>query len=195
MNGDQIASLAYLGLLLAAVGSWFFVSNRKNLGKTAQMAVVWALIFLGVIAAKGLWDDIRRTTLPMQAVTVEGKIEIPRAPDGHYYAVLELNDVPVEFMVDTGATQIVLTDSDAKLIGLDPDNLPFLGRAETANGTISTAFEDVGRVSLGHYVDENVRVSISRADMGISLLGMSYLQRFDNVHISNSRLVLSRSDI
>ena len=195
MNGDQIASLAYLGLLLAAVGSWFFVSNRKNLGKTAQMAVIWGLIFLGVIAAKGLWDDIRRTTLPMQAVTVDGQIELPRAPDGHYYAVLEMNNVPVEFVVDTGATQIVLTDTDAKRIGLDPDSLPFLGRAETANGTISTAFDDVNKVKLGPYIDENVRVSISRADMGISLLGMSYLQRFDNVHISNSRLVLSRSDI
>ena len=193
MNGDQIASLVYLGILLTAVAGWFIVSNRKNLGKTAQMAVVWGLIFLGVIAAKGLWDDIRRTTMPMQSISVSGQIEIPKAPDGHYYAILNLNGEAVEFVIDTGATQVVLTEVDAKRIGLDPDNLPFLGRASTANGVIEIAYDRVNSISFGPYVEENVGVSISRADMGISLLGMSYLQRFDNVQISSDRMILSRN--
>ena len=57
MTGDQLASLAYLAVLITAIGGWFIASNRKNLGKTTQMAVIWGPIFLGVIAAKGLWDD------------------------------------------------------------------------------------------------------------------------------------------
>lgn len=194
MTGDQLASLAYLAVLITAIGGWFIASNRKNLGKTTQMAVIWGLIFLGVIAAKGLWDDISRTTMPMQAISSDGQIELPRASDGHYYAILEMNGTPVEFVVDTGATQIVLTEADAKRIGLDPDSLPFYGRAETANGVINTAFDDVSSVSFGPYVDENVRVSISKADMGISLLGMSYLQRFDSLQISNGHMLLSRTD-
>ncbi len=194
MNTEQFASLLYLGILLAVIGSWFFVSNRKNLGKTARLAVIWGLIFIGVIAAKGLWDDIRRTTVPMQSVNIEGQIEITQAPDGHYYAVLKLNGVPVEFVVDTGATQIVLTTKDAKRIGLDPDSLSFLGRAETANGVVSTAFDKVDKMIFGPYSNDNVGVSISKADMGISLLGMSYLQRFDNLQISDGRLMLSRNE-
>jgi len=193
MNGDQIASLAYLGLLLVALGSWVFVNNRKSLGKTAQHAALWGLIFLGVIAAKGLWDDIRRTTMPMQSVSIDGHIELPQASDGHYYAVLDMNGVPVEFVVDTGATQIVLTDKDAKRVGIDTDSLPFLGRAETANGVIRTAFDEVEKVSFGPYTDEKVGVSISKAEMGTSLLGMSYLQRFDTIQISDGRLMLGRT--
>ncbi|MDG2340612.1 MAG: TIGR02281 family clan AA aspartic protease [Paracoccaceae bacterium] len=193
MTGDQIASLAYLGLLLVVIGGWFFMQNRKKAGKMTQMAVVWGLIFLGVIAAKGLWDDIRRTTMPMQSVNVGGQIELPRSGDGHFYAVIDLNGQPIEFVVDTGATQIVLSASDARKVGLDPDNLPFLGRAETANGVISIAYDTIDRMSFGPYVDENIGVSISKAEMGTSLLGMSYLGSFDVLQIIDNRMILSRN--
>ena len=88
MDADQIASFLYLAVLLVAIGGWFFVRNRNNLGQLAQMAALWGLIFLGVIAAKGLWDDIRRTTIPSQTAMSEGAMELPRAPDGHFYALL-----------------------------------------------------------------------------------------------------------
>lgn len=192
MNADQVASLVYLGLLLAVIGGWFWIQNRGNLGKTAQMALVWGLIFVGVIAAKGLWDDIRRTTMPLQTLNASGQLEIPRAGDGHFYAILELNGEPVEFVVDTGATDIVLSESDARRVGIDPDALPFLGRAVTANGVISIAFDTLDNVRFGPYHDVNVGVSISKAEMGISLLGMNYLDRFDIVQIADDRLILLR---
>lgn len=192
MNADQIASLLYLGLLLAAVGGWFFVRNRHQLGNLSQMAALWGLIFLGVIAAAGLWEDIRRTTLPSQSIAADGRIELPRAPDGHFYAILSLNDEAIRFMVDTGATQVVLTSADARRVGLDPEELVFLGRADTANGPIKTAFSRVENVSLGPYTDQNLGVSVTQADLGISLLGMSYLQRFSRVEISQDRMILSR---
>jgi aspartyl protease family protein len=192
MNADQIASLLYLGLLLAAVGGWFFVRNRHQLGNLTQMAALWGLIFLGVIAAAGLWEDIRRTTLPSQSIAADGRIELPRAPDGHFYAILSLNDASIRFMVDTGATQVVLTAADARRVGLDPEKLVFLGRADTANGPIKTAFARVNTVSLGPYTDQNLGVSVTQADLGVSLLGMSYLQRFNRVEISQDRMILSR---
>ena len=192
MTGDQIASLAYLGLLLAVIGGWFFAQNRKSIGKTLQMALLWGLIFLGVIAERGLWDDIRTTTMPFQATSQDGFIELPRASDGHFYAIINLNDVPVEFMVDTVATQIVLNYEDAKRVGLDPDTLPFLARAETANGIVKIAFDTVDNVSFGPYADENVRISVSKAEMGTSLLGMSYLGRFDLLQISGEKMTLGR---
>ena len=136
MSSDQIASLIYFSVLLVAIGGWVFVRNRASLGNLAQMAALWGLIFLGAIAAFGLWDDIRRSTLPRQAVVSENAIELPRAADGHFYAVMDLNGERVRFMVDTGATQLVLTQKDAERVGLDPDNLLYLGRSETANGVI-----------------------------------------------------------
>lgn len=185
--------LIYLVLLLAAVGSWLFVQNRQTLGKTVQQLAIWAFIFLGVIAGYGLWDDIRSTVLPQQsAMTSAGQIEVPRSPDGHYYLTLDVNTVPVSFLVDTGATDVVLNAQDARNVGIAPDTLAYLGRANTANGEVRTASVWLDSISLGSITDKNVRVWINQGELDQSLLGMSYLQRWSSIEIRNGSLVLTR---
>lgn len=114
MTDIDPGQLIYLLLLLVAVGGWFVTQGRGNLGKLSQQAMVWGLIFVGVIAAVGLWGDIRNSIAPRQSVIAEaGRIELPRAQDGHYYVQAEVNGVPVNFVVDTGASAVVLTLQDA----------------------------------------------------------------------------------
>ena len=67
-----------------------------------------------------------------------------------------------------------------------------VGRAETANGTVRTANARVDRVALGDITDRNVRVSVNGGEMDGSLLGMTYLSRFEKVEIEGRRLVLTR---
>jgi aspartyl protease family protein len=55
MNTDQIMQLTYLGLLAAAIGGSYIFANKDNLGKLAQQGAIWGMIFVGVIAAVGLW--------------------------------------------------------------------------------------------------------------------------------------------
>jgi len=192
MDGDNFGRLAYLVLLGLAVGGWFIAENRANLGRTVRQAAVWGLIFVGAIAAVGLWSDIRDDVLPRQSVVGEGTIEVPRNFDGHYYLVLHLNDVPVEFIVDTGATDVVLTLKDALRIGIDIDGLVFSGVASTANGTVRTAFARVDDVRLGNIRDRGITVSVNGGEMTGSLLGMSYLRRFEKIEIAGGRLILTR---
>ena len=45
MDGDNLARLIYLVLLGSVIAGYFFAQNRNNLGKTAQQAAVWGLIF------------------------------------------------------------------------------------------------------------------------------------------------------
>lgn len=193
MTSLDLGHLAYLLLLGAVLVFWVFVQNRDSLGKKAQAAAAWGLIFLGTVAAVGLWDDIRRTVLPQQAVIAEdGRIELPRAPDGHYYVTLELNGSPVRFVVDTGASGIVLTRSDAAAAGIDLQGLAFFAQAMTANGPVQTAPVRIDRMSLGPFTDRAVRAYVNGGEMEQSLLGMSYLQRFDRLEISGGTLVLER---
>jgi aspartyl protease family protein len=84
MTGDQIASFAYLVLLGSAVAGWLFLQSRQSRSKLVQQAAIWGLIFVGVIAAVGLWSDIRRDVLPRQEFVSSQEIRIPRQPDGHY---------------------------------------------------------------------------------------------------------------
>jgi aspartyl protease family protein len=192
MDGDMIARLAYLGLLAAALGGWFFMQVRGNPGKTMQMIAVWVLIFVGVVAGYGLWNDIRQEVAPSQAMLAENVVSVPRSADGHYHLVLGINGVPVEFVVDTGASDMVLSQRDAARVGLDPATLAFTGVALTANGEVRTAPVRLDRVELGAITDTGLRAVVNEGAMDVSLLGMGYLGLFDRIEIAGDELILTR---
>ena len=194
MSGDQIGNLIYLVLLGGVLVSWFFVQGRASLGKTMQQMAAWALIFVGVIAVFGLWSDIRGTVMPQQMVVggEEGRIELPRAPDGHYYVTLQINGTPTRFVVDTGATSVVLTRSAAERAGIDVDSLHFLSAAMTANGKVQTAPVTLDTVEFGPFADQRVAAYVNAGDMQNSLLGMTYLDRYSSLQISGGKMVLQR---
>jgi aspartyl protease family protein len=192
MQDFDFARLTYLLILGSVIVVWFVAQNRASLGKLAQQALIWGLIFVGALAAVGLWDDIRQTVRPMQSVVSGDRIELPRAPDGHYYLTAEVSGVPVRFVVDTGASQIVLSQSDAERIGIDTGALAYLGRAYTANGEVRTAPVRLESMAVGPVRHENLRAVVNEGDMGQSLLGMAYLQRFSSIEITGGRLVLTR---
>ncbi|WP_282151030.1 retropepsin-like aspartic protease family protein [Ruegeria atlantica] len=193
MDGDNIGRLVYLAVLGTAVVAWFVAQNRQSLNKTLQQALAWVFIFIGVIAAVGLWEDIRTTVGPAPQMTVTGQtIEVPRASDGHYYLPIDVNGEPITFLVDTGASQIVLSSRDAKRVGIDPDQLNYFGRANTANGVVRTAPVRLDTLALGPITDQNISAWVNEGELDKSLLGMDYLHRFSNIQFANGRLLLSR---
>lgn len=184
--------LTVLVLVLFVIG---LIANLRGRGlhRNMQNAAIWGLIFMGTIAGFGLWEDIKRNTLPRQAVfSGQGTIEVPRAFDGHYYMTLQVNGAPVDFVVDTGASEIVLTQKDAQAAGLHPEDLNFIGRANTANGEVRTAPVRLDSIAIGTITDTNMPAFVNEGEMFKSLLGMAYLQRWDKIEISNGTLVLSR---
>lgn len=191
MNTDQIIQLAYLGLLGAAIVGSYIFANKSNLGKVAQQAAIWGMIFVGVIAAAGLWGDISRDIAPRQSIA-GSEIVLPRANDGHYYVTLDVNGTDVDFVVDTGASQVVLTQDDARRIGFAPDDLRYLGIARTANGQVRTAAVKLDQVTLGPYTDTGLRATVNEGQMDMSLLGMTYLGLYDSISITDGKFILSR---
>jgi aspartyl protease family protein len=193
MSGEQTASLVYLLLLGTVIALSHLVANRGNLGRVARQAALWTLIFLGALATVGLWPTIRDTVVPRQAVMQDGRqITVPMSADGHFYLSLDLNGVPVRFVVDTGASEMVLSAQDAARIGLGPDRLIYSGRAMTANGMVQTAPVRLETVALGGVVDQGLRAVVNQGELRESLLGMSYLNRFSRLEIANGRLLLER---
>ncbi len=157
-----------------------------------MQAAVWALIFAGVLIAYGFKDTLQQQFAPASAVQSSDGFEVVRANDGHFYLTLEVNGRNITFFVDTGATDIVLSQDDAEKIGIDLDALAFLGRANTANGVVETASTVLDRIVLGDIVDERVRASVNGGEMRGSLLGMSYLSKFSEISMRGDRLILRR---
>lgn len=192
MDSDLTARVLYFGLLLLALGGYAVAQLLRRPGQTAQQMLIWAFIFIGLMGAAGLWQDISREALGRQTVLEGGRIEAPLAPDGHYYLSAQINGTPVRFMVDTGASDIVLTRRDAERVGLDPDSLSYFGQARTANGTVATAPVVLKTLALGPIQDENLRAVVNGGEMDHSLMGMAYLTRFARVELRRDRLLLER---
>lgn len=192
MDSQDFPRLIYLLILLVAVGGWALAEARANLGKSLRMMLAWGMILLGLVAGYGLWEDVRRDIAPRQTVPADGgAIEVPRGPGGHFFLTVNVQGTPLEFIVDTGATDVVLTLDDARAVGLDPDNLPFLGSARTANGPVKTAFTTVEFMAVGPARYDRVQVAVNGGEMEESLLGMTFLSRFDKIEISNGSLILT----
>lgn len=193
MTAMDYGNLAYLVLLGAVILIWFVSQNQVSLNKNLQYAAIWGLIFVGGIAVVGLWGDIRRIVEPRAWVVADtNRVEVPRGPDGHYRLTLEINGTPVEFVVDTGASMLVLTRQDAAQVGVPADDLVFTSQALTANGVVGTAAVRLDTVALGPFEDTGVRALVNEGEMSQSLLGMTYLNRFARIEITNGRLILER---
>ena len=188
---DLAPNLAYVVLLLVGVSVFALPAIRRMGGGAAgRIAGAWLLIFLGATLAAGLFLDIR-SELPSQRAA-GAMVEVPRGPDGHYHLVLELDGTPVRFIVDTGASDIVLSHEDAERVGIDLGEVIYTGRAMTANGLVRTGRVTLDEVRLGNVVDRDVRAAVTEGEMPGSLLGMSYLDRFARLSIEGGRLILER---
>lgn len=192
MMGDNWGRAVYLGLLLLAISGFLLIELRARPGKTLRLAAAWGMIFLGMIALAGMWDDIRSTVSPQARMLDGGRIEVPLSDDGHYHLTAQVNGADLRFIIDTGASTIALGQNDARKIGIDPSRLGYVGQAQTANGNVGTATVMLDSVRIGEIHDENVPALVLQSDLEVSLMGMSYLARFARVSIEANKLVLER---
>ena len=191
MSSDIVAQVLYLTIFGVLIAAGLWTRSRNNLSQTAQHVAIWVLIFIAAIAAFGLWADLERH-LGAQSGDGNKRIEIPISRNGNYNLRLRINDVSVDFVVDTGATDIVLSQADASRIGLDLGQLAFTGRASTANGIVETARVTLDKIEIANVIDRNVSAIVNKGELFGSLLGMGYLQRWGRIEIENGVLSLTR---
>jgi aspartyl protease family protein len=107
---------------------------------------------------------------------VADEVVLQRNRSGHYLAPGEINDVPVTFLVDTGATGVALSSKVAWAVGAKPG---LAVRTSTARGETISYATRLDRVSLGGMTADDVSGTIvpEMTDDTV-LLGMSFLSRF-----------------
>jgi aspartyl protease family protein len=103
-----------------------------------------------------------------------------------------VNGAAVRFLVDTGATSLVLTRRDAARAGIDPDGLVYSVPTMTANGPVFSAAAGIESLRFGPFEDRGVAAMVSGGELAVSLLGMSYLDRFRTLTIEGDRMLLDR---
>lgn len=124
------------------------------------------------------------------ALAESGAIVLTRAADGHYYAPGNADGAALRFLVDTGATVVALTQSDAELLGhfLNPGELTVVGRG--VSGAVRGKSIMIERLSVGDISADKVSAVIIPEGLPVSLLGQSFLSRIAHVTISDNRMTL-----
>ncbi len=116
---------------------------------------------------------------PRSYETVAGDREVvlERNRQGHYVAGGEVNNVPVTFLLDTGATDVAIPANIAERADLQQGTA---GRAFTANGAVTVYTTLVDTLRIGNIELQDVRASITPSMPGDTiLLGMSALQQVE----------------
>ncbi|MCK6452148.1 MAG: TIGR02281 family clan AA aspartic protease [Alphaproteobacteria bacterium] len=206
-NEDNQLRLVIGVLWLALVGS--AVASRATTGGVGLLLrnlVIWGAIGLGLLTAYSfraefafLKDRVtaelvpHRGSAPPAAAMRAGEppsITFRTRQGGHFVVEAQVNGSPIRFMVDTGASDVMLTAADARRAGINPNALNFTQRYQTANGIALGAPVVLTRVSVGPVEVENVHGSVSQAEGGISLLGMSFLGRLSGYEVRDGALTL-----
>jgi len=105
------------------------------------------------------------------------EVRLQRNREGHYLSSGTINNTTVIFLLDTGATNVVIPFHIAENIGLETGHKTY---SVTANGTVSTYATRLDRISIGAIEIREVGASINpNTDEDVILLGMTFLKHLE----------------
>jgi aspartyl protease family protein len=118
------------------------------------------------------------------------RVVLTAGPGGHFMTDGQINGRTVQFMVDTGATSIAMSESDARRIGLNYRNGEPV-RMGTANGVTQGWRISLNTVRVGDVMISGVEAVVTPGEMPYVLLGNTFLSRFQMTR-NNDQMVLER---
>lgn len=188
-----VSSIIVLILLLSGM-----ITRRHSFSKLIVDFSAWVGIFIVIIFFYSYRDNIKSSfskfvsnVIPSKGIkNIDGSVTFSLSNNNHFMVDAFVNGVKVRFLLDTGATRVVLSYEDAKKIGFNVDSLKFSSPVQTANGITHTALINIEKIEIEHIMVSNIPASISKNNLGTSLLGMSFLQKLKNYNISGSYITL-----
>lgn len=109
--------------------------------------------------------------------TLAKQIVLTSSAGGHFTPMGSINNHTVQFLVDTGATSVSITQAEAERIGLRYRS----GRrilTQTANGVVPAHLTVLDSIRVGDVLVRNVEAIVIPGEMSHVLLGNSFLTRF-----------------
>jgi len=112
---------------------------------------------------------------------------------GHFQVEARVDGRFIDFVVDTGASLVVLRESSAAIAGIRPQPRDYTATAVTANGKIKAAPAKIDRIEIGGITVFNVPAMVLPDEaLSKNLLGVSFLSRLRRYEYANGRLLLEQ---
>ena len=199
---DTLRAIPRSELLIAAVAAmvlgWIgaIVAKRSALGRVLRLASSVALgaILLTVVLQLSRFDPrfdvaVPQIGLPEQVVE-GGETQIPLSADGHFWVRAEVNGVPGNFMIDTGATLTAISAPLAERAGLEPrrGGIPIM--LGTANGTVQAHVATIDSLTFGNVSASGTDAAIAESFGDFNVIGMNVLARLGSWRVEDNTLIL-----
>lgn len=197
LDAERGAPFVHNVVLLVVLVASAVVFWRLRPGRILKHLAAWLAICATLVLgysyrhdAAALADRLMAELVPSRGLAIDGAVAFRERLNGHFTIDAQVDGVAVRFLVDTGATDVTLTRRDAGRLGFDPGRLTYDRTYRTANGLVKGAAVRLRRVVIGSISMTDVRASVSRGDLGVSLLGMSYLSRLSGFEVTKGTLIL-----
>lgn len=191
----------YAGVLVGLICLYLYKNRRgfnvTNLIAKSSQLILWLTILVAIIMLYAFRFELNAlnqrflsVVVPSYTWTSGGEIKISRNHDGHFYINALIGKKKIRFLIDTGASDIAITKSDAQLLGIDVNSLKYTKKYATANGISYSAPVVLKELTLGKKIFRNVQAHVGSGENDTSLLGMSIINQFSNFTISRDVVIL-----
>lgn len=188
-----VASVFILSMLVVSL----ILGRRNQKQPLLKYAIYWFIIIMAMVFLYSFKDDYNSikhrfvsALIPSTVIEENGIITIKRSNNGHFMIGASVNGAYTVFLIDTGATSVVLSSGDARRAGLDISKLSFHQEVMTANG-VSRVAEAKVNIKIGEFEVNDFTVLINSNDNTESLLGMSLINRFKSISVQSDTMSLA----
>jgi aspartyl protease family protein len=193
MNDDAADLVWLLGALVLVASA--LAARRIPFARAWKMALLWLAIFGALFLLFAFRDDIGgvgqrlRLAIDPEAGLVAGEtLRIPMSDDGHFWVRGTVNGIEGRFLVDSGATTVVLSNELVRDAGIDRRGFPIAIR--TANGMVSADRIRIRRLALGPIARDDI-AAVTAPEFGeVNVIGMNFLSTLSGWSVEGGTLVL-----
>jgi aspartyl protease family protein len=195
-SGPRIVALSALAFVFLAS----FLFGQPKVRDIIQGTLFWggllALLIVGYTfraeLVQGGYRVLGALAPGMAVPQQDGSILIVRDAGGHFVLDGRVNGARTQFLLDTGASAVVLTYEDARRAGFRPEDLTFSVPVSTANGRTLVAPIKIDAITIGDHTLRSVRGFVGReGSLDASLFGLSALDRLRSWRIEGDKLIMT----
>ncbi len=194
-NPDNYVAIISLVVILSFLILRIF-NEKVNFNVVAKSLIAWITIF-GVIligySYRYQLNDVYRNVMgnldPSEAQTNNtGSVTFRKSINGHFLIHATVNGQVIHFLLDTGASKVTLSRSDAVKLGFDLKSLVYNIRMNTANGVNLAAYVRIDELKVGDIVMKDVGAYVNKSGLDSSLLGMNFLNRLSKYEVKREEV-------
>ncbi|MCI3133925.1 retropepsin-like aspartic protease family protein [Phenylobacterium aquaticum] len=183
--------------IVALLSSALLRGGPIRWGEKARHAAMWVAVGMVLILGysyrgelAGLGQRLQGELTGAHPVAAGDHELVVSREQGGFFVIGQVNGQTVRFMVDTGATDTVLSPADARRLGLDTAKLVYGRPAQTANGLGFGADFKADSLAIGPIRMTDMPMVVNQTAMDSSLLGMSFLTKLESFQVKGDRLYL-----